>query len=210
VAGQKSSTARGPAPASPSQSLHGTLGRASPSPHCPRRTLLTSARGPGRYPHRRAHRAPSLPRPHKQPTAPRPDTHTHERSARSLQAEEGSPLREGSEARWPVLGRGKRGGLGSAAASADSVGGSRRCAARGADGPDRPAPRRPRRRPSAGAGTPRPRRGGAGICPARWPGTCNGVAFSPLLLSCSTGRCGGLASVVAPCTWVSEPRAGSG
>ena len=79
---------------------------------------------------------------------------------------------EGSEA----------GTRGSAGASADSIGESRRCVVWGSSpGTQRSAPRRPRRRPkAAGAGTPGPRRGGAGICPARRPGTCNGSGFSSL------------------------------
>jgi len=49
---------------------------------------------------------------------------------------------------------------------------------RGAGGADCPGTQRsaPRRRPTAaGAGTPGPRRGGAGISPERRPGTCNGA-----------------------------------
>lgn len=55
----------------------------------------------------------------------------------------------------------------------DSVGGSWRCELT-VRVTDRPAARRPRRRQTAGAATPGPRRGGAGTCR---PETCNGAGF---------------------------------
>jgi hypothetical protein len=103
-------------------------------------------------------------RPHKQPTAPWPRPAPRHTRAQRTQAEEG----RASSARWPVVGRGKRGEA-ARQPPPDSVGGSWRC-----ELTVRVTDRAARRRPTAGAATPGPRRGGAGTCR---PETCNGAGF---------------------------------
>lgn len=210
MAGQKSSTARGPAAlpsprsrcTAPSGGPHLHLivpdAPSSPPPAAPGGTLTAGPTAPPRC------LAPTNSRP------PRAQTHTHERSARSLQAEdECSPLREarrggrcwgeGSEAGWgrrpPPL------------TQSAGAGGARRG--------DLTVPT-DRHHGGRGGGHRRGRgprgRGEAALGSARQGGREHVMAL-PSLLCCYPvllAVVGGLASVVAPCTWVSEPHGGSG
>ena len=181
-------------------------GKATPQQAPP----LASPSPAGRYPHRRAHRAPAPPpqtadRP---PPGrdPRPNARTH------------GQRRGGGGVRAGGSGAGRGAGVGGRLRGLRGrrevrVGELTFPAAVGA--PSDRAPRRPRRRPAAGAGTPGRRRGGAGICPARRPGACNGAGSSwysvPVVGRWPLGACfRGRASALGFLSWVVDPGGSEG
>jgi hypothetical protein len=135
--------------------------------------ITSRSRQAGRYPHRSL--APRAP--HKQPTAPGRDPHEREYAAGDCERAAGRSLGERERERET------RGVVERESAPPEGSGGRRgeeqrasRAAGWGAAVLAPTARPAPRRRPTEGPGTPVRLQGGAGICPASRPTTCNGSA----------------------------------